>query len=145
MNPGRVLAIDLGDVRVGLAMSDALGVTAQPYETLQRRGSRQDLDRIVGHVRRHDVQRVIVGLPLLMSGEEGSRAHGARAFAARLAARLGEVPVELWDERLTTVQAERALVSGDVRRRKRREVVDRMAAVLILQNWLDSRVAPGER
>jgi len=141
---GRVLAIDLGDVRVGLALSDPLGITAQPYETLKRLGDRQDLDRIVGHVRMHDVRRVIVGLPLLMSGEEGSRAHSAREFAARLATRLGEVPVEMWDERLTTVQAERALLAGDMRRRKRRDVVDRLAAVLILQNWLDSRVASGK-
>jgi putative Holliday junction resolvase len=139
VNPGRVLAIDLGDVRVGLALSDPLGLTAQPYETLERRGLRSDLARIVEHVRRHDVCRVIVGLPLLMSGEEGSRATGAREFAAKLAASLGSIPVEMWDERLTTVQAERALVTGDVSRRKRREVVDRLAAVLILQNWLDAR------
>jgi putative Holliday junction resolvase len=138
---GRVLAIDLGDVRVGLALSDPLGITAQPFETLERRGERQDLDRLAEHVQRNDVRRVVVGLPLLMSGEEGTRARGAREFAARLAARLGQVQVELWDERLTTVQAERALLAGDVRRRKRREVVDRLAAVLILQSWLDARAA----
>jgi putative Holliday junction resolvase len=130
-------------VRVGLALSDPLGLTAQPYETLERRGDRQDLDRIADHVRRNDVRHVVVGLPLLMSGEEGSRAQGARGFATKLAARLGNVPVDLWDERLTTVQAERALLAGDVRRRRRREVVDRVAAVLILQNWLDSRVVSG--
>ena len=135
---GRVLAIDLGDVRVGLAVSDALGITAQPVEGLRRAGPRKDFQRIREIVGRHDVRHVLVGNPLRLSGEVGTRARQARQFADRLREELDGLPVELWDERLTTVQAERALLAGNVRRRRRKEVIDSLAAVLILQNYLDA-------
>jgi putative Holliday junction resolvase len=136
---GRILALDLGEVRIGLAVSDPLGITANPLEPLECAGKRSDLDRLARLVQDREVVKVIVGLPLLLSGEEGQGAVAARRFATRLRERLGDVAVELWDERLTTVQAERTLISAQVKRRKRRKVVDGFAAVLILENYLESR------
>jgi len=140
---GRVLALDLGEVRIGLALSDPLGVVAHPLETLASDGARRDLERVERLIRDREVVRVVVGLPLHMSGDEGSGAAAARRFAARLRGRVPGVEVVLWDERLTTVQAERAMRAANVRRGKRREVIDGLAAVLILQNYLDSRSAGG--
>ena len=136
---GRVLALDLGEARIGLALSDPLGLTAQPLETLQRVGPRRDLQRIAERVREHGAATVVVGLPRLLSGEEGAAARAARAFAEAVGRRLEGVAVELWDERLTTTLAERTMISGGVRRARRRERVDRLAAVLILQSYLDAR------
>jgi putative Holliday junction resolvase len=141
--PGRILALDYGEVRLGLALSDELGLIAQPLETIRRVGPRKDLAAIEQRVREHGVTRVVVGLPLLLSGEEGEAARGARRFAARLEKRLRGVTVSFWDERLTTVEAERTLVTGEVRRRKRRQTVDALAASLILQGYLDARATRG--
>jgi putative Holliday junction resolvase len=138
----RVLAIDLGDVRIGLALSDPLGLTAQPLDTLEVGGRRRTLNRVTELVRELDVGTVVVGLPLLLSGEEGDRATAARQWAAELEARIPGVQVQLWDERLTTAEAERTMISGDVRRRARRSKVDQVAAALILQGYLDSRGGP---
>ena len=134
----RVLALDLGTARIGLALSDPLGVTAQPSGKLDRRALKRDLGSIVDLVREHEVATVVIGHPLLMSGEAGTRAKDAEAFAAKLRDAV-PCPVVLWDERLTTVQATRALLEGDVRRSRRREVVDAAAATLLLQSWLDAR------
>jgi len=133
---GRVLAIDLGAVRVGLALSDPLRLTAQPYGRLPRRSLENGLAPIVDLVRENGVSAVVVGHPLLLSGEPGRGARQAEAFAARLREAL-DLPVDLWDERLTSVQAGRALLEGDVRRSRRREVVDAAAAAILLQSWLD--------
>jgi putative Holliday junction resolvase len=137
--PGRVLAIDLGQARIGLALSDPLGLTGQPLETLTRIGPRRDLRQIEDRIRRHEVTTVVVGLPLKLSGEAGSAAALARDFADRLSRRIDPIRVELWDERLTTVQAERTMISGRVRRKRRKEIVDALAASLILQSYLDAR------
>lgn len=134
----RVLALDVGTVRIGLALSDPLGVTAQPAGKLERRSLKRGFDPLVALVREHEVATVVVGYPLLMSGEAGTRAKDAEAFAERLR-RVLTCPVVMWDERLTTVQATRALLEGDVRRSRRREVVDAAAATLLLQSWLDAR------
>ncbi len=136
---GRVLALDLGEVRIGVALSDPLGVTAQPVGNIQRVGKRRDLAAVRELVEQHEVARIVIGNPLLLSGEAGTGTEGAEAFAEELRKRLPEVPVELWDERLTTVEAERTLIGGGVRRGKRRKVIDAMAATLILQSYLDSR------
>ncbi len=140
---GRLLALDLGDVRIGTALSDPLGITAQPLGTIERVGPKKDLQRIDDLVREHGVKSVIVGYPLLMSGEEGERAAAARKFAEALRRRLGRVMVELWDERLTTVEAERTMISLGASRRRRRQRADTVAAVLILQSYLDSRSLEG--
>ena len=141
--PARVLALDLGAARIGLALSDPLGITAQPLETLVRVGPKKDLREIVEQIERHGVSRVVVGLPLLLSGDEGKQAAEAREFAERLRRRVGRIPVVLWDERLTTVQAERTLIEGKMRRKKRKASVDCLAAVLILQSYLDALAAGG--
>jgi len=136
--PGRVLAIDLGTVRVGLALSDPLRITGQPMGRIARRALRSDLDALTSIIRDNDVALVVLGHPLLMSGIAGEKAQEAEAFAERLRAEL-PCPVVLWDERLTTVQAQRALIEGNVSRKNRREVVDAAAAALLLQSWLDAQ------
>ena len=142
MNPDRrVLAIDLGDARIGLAVSDALGITAQPLETLPSAGTRKDLAAICARVEEHDVGTVVIGLPLLLSGKDGERATAARRIAERLRQRLPGTEVELLDERLTTREAERTMVAGGVRRARRKQRRDALAAVLILQGYLDAQGA----
>jgi len=136
--PGRVLAIDLGTVRVGLALSDPLRITGQPMGKLERRALGKNLRALIDIVENNDVSTVVLGHPLLMSGIAGERALDAEKFADRLRAEL-PCPVVLWDERLTTVQAERALREGNVDGRKRRLVVDAAAAALLLQSWLDAQ------
>jgi len=136
--PARALAVDLGTVRVGLALSDPLGFTGQPMGFLPRRALRDDLAALIEIIKKHDVATVVVGHPLLMSGIAGEKAQDAQAFAERLRAE-AVCTVVLWDERLTTVQAQRALIEGNVSRRDRKKVVDAAAAALMLQSWLDSQ------
>ena len=136
--PGRALAVDLGTVRVGLALSDPLGITAQPKGFLLRRTIRKDLGALLDLIKEHEVATVVVGHPLLMSGASGEKATEAQEFAERLRAQ-GVCSVVLWDERLTTVQAQRALLEGNVSRKNRKLVVDAAAAALMLQSWLDAR------
>lgn len=143
-NPVRVLALDLGQRRVGVALSDELGLTAQGLPTLYPANKRQLLAQIARLAAEKQVGLILVGLPLLLSGEQGSQAQQARQFAEALARRTG-LPVELLDERFTTVQAQRVLRSSGVRLRKRiAPVVDRLAAVLLLQTYLDARAAKGK-
>ena len=137
--PARALGVDLGDARIGLAASDPLGSMALPLETLERVGPRQDVERVARRAREIEARVIVVGLPRLLSGEEGRQARLAREFAERLGTLLPGVPVELWDERLTTMEAERTMISGGVDRRRRRKHVDPVAAALILQGWLDAR------
>jgi len=139
--PARVLAVDLGDVRIGTALSDPLGITAQPLETIAARGPRPDLRRICELATTHEVDTVVIGLPLHLSGAEGVRSEQAREWARRLAGRMPRVKVVLWDERLTSVEAERVMIAADVSRARRRTHVDNMAAALILQCYLDARQA----
>ncbi len=136
---GRALGIDPGSVRIGLALSDALGITAQPIDYLECVGSRRDLNNISERVREHDVRTVVIGLPLTLAGEEGEAARASRELAGGLERRLPGVRIELWDERLTSVQAERSMVTGKQRRAKRRQRIDSLAAALILQSWLDAQ------
>jgi putative Holliday junction resolvase len=140
----RVLALDLGTVRIGLALSDPLRLTAQPAGKLERRALKRDLAPLLAIVRDNEVGTVVVGHPLLMSGDAGTRAKDAETFVERLRAHV-PCPVVLWDERLTSVQANRALLEGDVSRRRRREVVDAAAAALLLQSWLDAQATERQR
>ncbi len=136
--PIRILGLDLGEKRIGVALSDALGLTAQGMMVLARQGLAADLDRIVQLAQEHQVQEIVIGLPRHMDGHLGEGAAVVLEWAAELQRRLG-VPVHTWDERLTTLQAEKVLLSADVSRRKRRQVIDKMAASLILQAFLDQR------
>jgi putative Holliday junction resolvase len=134
----RVVGIDLGSRRIGVAVTDGLGLTAQPHATLARRGGARDLDAIAAVVRDLAAERVVRGLPLDPEGHEGRAARSARAFAERLRGALS-VPVELVDESFSTVEAEQVLLAADLSRARRRQVVDRLAAAVILQRWLDGR------
>jgi putative pre-16S rRNA nuclease len=138
MTSGRILALDLGKRRIGLALSDELGITAQGLETLQRTNIREDLARLAKLVSECNVSLIVMGNPLHMSGHEGSGAAHARDFGERLQAATG-IPVQLWDERLTTVQAQRVLRESGVSIEKRAKAVDRLAAVILLESYLDSR------
>ncbi|RMF80394.1 MAG: Holliday junction resolvase RuvX [Nitrospirae bacterium] len=138
----RVMALDVGERRIGVALSDPLGSFAQPHATVAVAGRRRDVERLAAIAREHQVEEVVVGLPLHLDGGEGEAARRARRLGGALAAALG-CRVTYWDERLTTVQAERALLEGGVRRRRRKGVVDQVAAALILQAYLDSRAPEG--
>jgi len=135
---GRILGLDFGSHRIGAAVSDPLGITAQPLSPIPRRGDRRDIEAIGAIVREYDVGSVLIGLPLHLSGEEGAQAKKARLFAEKIRKHL-EIPVEPWDERMTTVQAERHLIASGVRREKRKEIRDSLAAVFLLQSALDLR------
>ena len=138
MTHSRVLALDLGKKRIGLALSDELGVTAQGLETLQRTNIREDLARISELAVQKNVTLILMGNPLHMSGREGRQTEYARDFGDRLRAACG-IPVEYWDERLTTVAAQRVLRESGISIEKRAKAVDRLAAVILLESYLDSR------
>ena len=134
----RTLGLDVGTKTIGVAVSDALGLTAQTVTTVRRTQLKADLAALSALVSEHEAERFVVGLPLNMDGSEGPRAEATRRFVAALTESLG-LPVELWDERLSTVAAQRTLLEADLSRAKRREVIDQMAAQFILQGWLDAR------
>jgi putative Holliday junction resolvase len=138
MTSGRILALDLGKRRIGLALSDELGITAQGLETLQRTNIREDLARLTKLASDHNVTLILMGNPIHMSGHEGRGTAHARDFSSRLEAATG-LPVQLWDERLTTVQAQRVLRESGISIEKRAKAVDRLAAVILLESFLDSR------
>lgn len=136
----RALGLDLGERRIGVALSDSAGTLATPYEVLQRTGDRvQDHRRIRALADEAEVELVVVGLPLSLDGSKGPAALGVEAEVAELRERL-DVPLELWDERLSTVEATRRLQAAGVRGTKRRHVVDQVAATVILQSWLDANL-----
>jgi putative Holliday junction resolvase len=140
----RVIAIDLGTRRIGVAVTDALRLAALPHATVARRGGQRDLDAIAALVRELDAERVVLGLPLSPEGEVGRAARSAETFAARLRAALS-VPVELVDESFSTVEAEDVLLEADLSRARRRQVIDRVAAAVILRRWMDANPARGAR
>jgi putative Holliday junction resolvase len=135
----RVLALDVGSRRLGVAVSDPSGTVASPLATLPRQSLDEDARRLGELAGEHDADVVVVGLPLTLAGAEGPAALGVRRYAAALAARLPALRFELADERLSTVAAERALVAGGVRRAARRAWVDQLAASMFLQTWLERR------
>jgi putative Holliday junction resolvase len=136
--PGRVLALDVGSRTIGLAVSDPLGITAQGLPTLRRKNKRTDLAALAEVIDSYGVIEMVVGLPLRMSGAEGRQSEKMREFVAVLQKHF-DVPIHLWDERLTSVEANRVLRESEMSIRKRAEVVDQLAAVLILQNWMEAR------
>ena len=137
----RILALDVGSRTIGLAVSDPLGITAQGLQTLRRKNKRTDFDALACLLEKYEVSEIVVGYPLRMSGAAGPQAERMAEFAEQLRRRF-QVPVHLCDERLTTAQAGRILRSTDMSIRRRGQVVDRLAAVLILQSFLDRRAAP---
>lgn len=146
----RVLALDLGSKRIGVALSDLTGTVASPLTVIQRSksqgraGWRHDHEQIAKLVRDEEADLVVVGLPISLSGQEGPAAKAARAEAAALAT-LIDVPIETYDERLSTVTAQRALTEAGVRGRSGRQVIDKVAAAVFLQAFLDHRAAGGMR
>ena len=144
MRGGVRLGVDVGSVRVGLAVCDPSGSIASPVETLKRdRTQRSDLRRIAAEIAERDALEVVVGLPVSLSGREGPAAAAVRDYAADLAGMVAPVPVRLVDERLSTVSAHQALTASGRSGRRHREVVDQVAAVLILQTALDAERASG--
>ncbi len=133
---GRILALDLGKRRIGLAVSDALGITAQGLETLQRTTIREDMARLARLAAEREVTLLLMGNPIHMSGREGRQAVYVREFAGRLGEATG-LPVEFWDERLTTVAAQRVLKDSGISIEKRAKAVDRLSAVILLESYLD--------
>jgi len=134
----RVLALDLGRRRIGLAVSDPLGLTAQGLPTLQRRNRRADMEMLRQVIEEHQVGIVVLGNPKHLSGREGKQSEGAAAFAEQLRRQAGR-EVVLWDERLTTAEAQRVLRESGVSLEKRKAAVDRLSAVILLQSYLDSQ------
>ena len=130
--------LDVGSRRIGIAISDPLGITAQGLETLQRRNKRTDLAALERVIHDYAVKEIVVGLPLRMSGAEGTQSGKMQLFAEELRKRF-RLPVHLWDERLTSAEANRLLRETELSIEKRAKAVDRMAAVLILQGWMESR------
>ncbi len=133
----RILALDLGKKRIGLAISDPLGITAQGLPNLLRTNKRSDLAALEQLVREHEVGEILLGNPINMKGREGRQSGWVREFAEALHERLG-LPVKLWDERLTSVEANRVLRASGIGIEKRAAAVDRLSAVILLQSYLDA-------
>lgn len=134
----RILGLDVGSKRIGLAVTDPLGITAQGIETIQRQNKRLDFGQLESVIRQYAVSEIVVGYPLRMSGVQGIQAEKMEHFAEELRQRF-RLPVHLWDERLSSAQANRLLRETDMSIARRGQVVDQMAAVLILQAWMDAR------
>jgi putative Holliday junction resolvase len=132
--------MDVGSKTIGLAVSDPLGITAQGLQTLRRRNKKTDFGHLQRLITEYRVTEIVVGYPLRMSGLEGIQAEKMQCFADELRKKF-ELPVHLWDERLTSAEANRLLRDSEMSIQRRGEVVDRLAAVLILQSWLDTRAA----
>lgn len=137
-NHKRVLALDVGSKRIGVAVSDALGITAQGLETIQRQNKRRDLAALGEVLKQYAVTEIVVGLPLRLSGAEGTQSEKMRLFADLLKTHFG-LPVHLWDERWTSTEANRLLRETELSIKKRGQAVDRMAAILILQSWMEAQ------
>ena len=131
------MALDVGSRRIGVAVSDPLGITAQGLDTIQRQNKRRDLEALRRLLAEYQIREVVVGLPLRLSGAEGTQSEKMRVFADDLRRHFG-VTVHLWDERWTSTEANRLLRETDLSIEKRAKAVDRMAATLILQSWLEA-------
>jgi len=133
----RILGLDVGEKTIGVAVSDELGITAQGVRTIRRKGIRTDLEALNTIVSEYGVELMVVGIPVSMNGSIGTAAKNVLMFVEKL--KQLNIPVTTEDERLTTVMAERMLIEGNVRRDKRKKVIDKVAAALILQGYLDRR------
>lgn len=138
------IGLDVGDKTIGVAISDALNITAQGITTIERIGIKKDTSKVIDYIKEYDCDTVILGLPLKLDGSDSPQTEKVREFRTKLenklrAERLKDVSIEYYDERLTTVMAERVLIEADLSRKRRKEVIDKQAAVIILQSYLDSR------
>ena len=134
----RVLGLDVGARKIGVAVSDPLWITAQGLDTIFRQNKRKDLEQLARVIRQYEVAEIVVGLPLRLSGAEGTQSDKMQLFAEDLRKHF-KLPVHLWDERLTSSQAHRILKESEISIAKRGKAVDRMAAMLILQSWMEAR------
>ncbi|MFA5142766.1 MAG: Holliday junction resolvase RuvX [Candidatus Omnitrophota bacterium] len=134
----RIMSLDVGTKRIGVAMSDELLLTAQGADTIQRSSLEADIGRIKDLAAANGVAEIVVGLPISMNGSYSAKTNEVIEFSDKLAKAV-DLPVKKWDERLTTVQAERALLEADMSRAKRKRAIDKVAAQIILQSYLDSR------
>jgi putative holliday junction resolvase len=141
---GRLLGLDVGSKTIGMAVSDPLGITAQGLTTYRRQNKRLDFEALARVIKEYEVGEIIVGFPLRMSGAEGIQAEKMKLFAEELKQK-SQLPVHLWDERLTSAEANRLLRETEMSIKRRGEVVDRMAAVLILQSWMEHRLGVAGR
>ena len=132
----RIMGLDLGEKRIGIAFSDPMGWTAQGHSILQRKGLKKDLSYLQELCQEFQVEKIVLGLPLNMNGTMGPRALETQEFARALQEAL-KIPVDFWDERLSSKSAERVLLEADLSRKRRKELIDKIAAVHILQAYLD--------
>jgi putative Holliday junction resolvase len=139
MDVMRVMCLDVGSKTIGVAMSDPLGWIAQAVKTIRRGATQEDSLELKRMLEEKEVGMIVVGLPLNMNGTEGPQAQSVRRFVEEMQKVIPGVPVEFWDERLSTVAAERGLLEADLSRAKRKGVIDQMAAVHILQGYLESK------
>ena len=133
----RYMSLDIGDRTIGIAVSDPLGLTAQGVETIRRKNLEKDLARLGELMEQYETRSLVSGYPKNMNGTEGDRCEVVKAFLEKVKKQYPDVEIALWDERLSTVAATRSLLEGDVSRKKRKKVIDKMAAVFILQGYLD--------
>lgn len=133
------MALDLGTKTIGVAVSDGTGLIARGVETIRRQGNIKDFKRLSEIIQLEEVSSIVVGYPKNMNGSIGERAKASEAYSQELTKHFPELKIVLWDERLSTVAAEKVLVAADMQRKKRRKIIDMMAAVVILQNYLDSQ------
>lgn len=139
----RKLGLDVGDKTIGVAVSDALDITAQGITTIERVGIKKDTGRILDYIKEYGCDTVVIGLPLKLDGTDSPQTEKVREFRQKLENKLNgsgmnRVKIEFYDERLTTVMAEKVLIEADMRRNKRKDIIDRQAAIIILQSYLDS-------
>jgi putative Holliday junction resolvase len=135
----RILGLDVGSKTIGVACSDALHITAQGLETIQRQSKKKDFSRLRDIIREKEVYRIVVGRPRHMNGDYSDNMEKIEHFVDELKKVMPDMEFVYWDERLTTVMAEKVLMEGNVRREKRKQYIDKMAAILILQNYLDAQ------
>ena len=136
MLTGRIMGLDVGDRTIGVSVSDLMGITAQGVTTIRRESKKKDIEELKKIIKEHNVNRIVSGLPKNMNGTIGPQSEKVIKFCDLLKEETG-IDIEYWDERLTTVSAEKMLIQGDVSRKNRKKVIDKLAAVLILQNYLD--------
>lgn len=133
----RILGLDIGDRTIGVAVSDPLGYTAQGVTTIRRKNEDKDIEELVNLCKEYNVETIVSGLPKNMNGTVGPQSEKVLAFCEIIKRKI-DIPVKMWDERLTTVAAEKAMLEADLSRAKRKKIIDKMAATYILQGYLDS-------